>query len=130
MNSLSIASKPQSIAQVEDYVDSLKSTYNIDDEMYGNILICITEAVNNAIYHGNKEEEDKKVNILTSIDSNKITISVSDEGEGFNYNNLPDPTDPANLIHASGRGLFLIKQLSDLLIFNNEGSSLEMTFKI
>jgi serine/threonine-protein kinase RsbW len=100
--------------------------------MYGNILISVTEAVNNGILHGNKGDESKMVHVETVVDDKKRRVSfiVKDEGEGFEYNNLPDPTAPENLEKMSGRGIFIIKQLSDLVVFSDEGRCIEMQFSI
>lgn len=125
---IQIAANPDNIAQVESFIDQIQQEANIGDEVFGNILISLTEAVNNGIIHGNLSDESKKVTISCQVTENKITFTVSDEGEGFDYNNLPDPTDPENLEKLTGRGVFLMNQLSDVLIFSNGGSTVEMQF--
>lgn len=127
---LEIPSKPENIALVENFVDEIRSHYNIGDELYGNILIALTEAVNNSIIHGNKSNENKLVVVECTKNSKTLTFTVTDEGDGFDYNNLPDPTDPANLEKVTGRGVFLMKQLSDYLIYSKGGSQVELQFKL
>lgn len=127
---LELASHPQSVAEVEPYVNRVLETYHVDHEMYGNILISLTEAVTNAIVHGNKEEEAKKVQINIRKEDRYLTFCVTDEGKGFNYDNLPDPTAPENLLKLGGRGIFLMRQLADLVIFSREGSTVELQFKL
>ncbi|MDX2001517.1 MAG: ATP-binding protein [Chitinophagales bacterium] len=127
---IKIASNPDNIVEVENFIDQIRETINIGDDVYGNIIISLTEAVNNAIIHGNECDENKEVTVSCKKDGHKIVFSVTDEGEGFDYNNLPDPTDPENLEKLTGRGVFLMKQLSDLLVFSKGGSSVEMHFKV
>jgi serine/threonine-protein kinase RsbW len=126
---IEIASLAESIVDVEQFIDGLKDKLQISDNLYGNLLISLTEAVNNAIIHGNGLNAEKKVKVLCKRESNVISFIISDEGNGFDYNNLPDPTDPTNIEKLTGRGVFLMKQLSDQLIFSNGGSTVEMQFK-
>ncbi|GIV34861.1 MAG: hypothetical protein KatS3mg031_2396 [Chitinophagales bacterium] len=127
---LSIPSDANSIAEVESFVDQLRGEFEIPDELYGNILICLTEAVNNCIMHGNKYDPSKTVKVSGTKDGAVIIITAADEGEGFDYENLPDPTAPENLHKSTGRGVFLMKQLSDYLKYSNGGATVEMRFKI
>jgi serine/threonine-protein kinase RsbW len=82
--------------------------------------------------HGNKANEKKNVEISYSVDERGKNLSfiVKDEGPGFDYNNLPDPTAPENLERTSGRGVFLMMQLADMVVFSNNGATIEMQFKI
>lgn len=127
---ISIASDPENISELEGFIDQLRDSEDIGDEMYGNIIISLTEAVNNGIIHGNGCDPAKKVTISFKRDGNKLSFSVTDEGEGFDFSNLPDPTDPENLEKLTGRGVFLMNQLSDMLIFSNGGNTVEMIFKV
>jgi len=125
---IQLASRPESINQVEKLVDEIREEYKISEDCYGKILISMTEAVTNAISHGNKSDPSKMVDITYHFDHDKINFIVSDQGQGFDYYNLPDPTAPENLEKPCGRGIYLMKHLSDQLIFNNNGSSIELTF--
>ncbi len=126
---LEIASIAENIVEVEQFIESLKDKLQISDNLYGNLLISLTEAVNNAIIHGNALDANKKVKVVCKKDNNTVSFTVSDEGNGFDYNNLPDPTDPNNIEKLTGRGVFLMKQLSDQLIFSKGGSQVELQFK-
>lgn len=126
-------SEPETISKVELFIEKITNQYNIDDDLYGNMVISITEAVNNAIIHGNKREKSKKIKLNHFIESSnhiKICINIEDEGGGFDYNNLPNPTAPENIELIGGRGIFLIKNLADFVIFNDKGNSIELQFKI
>lgn len=127
---LELKSEPDQVHALEPFVDKLREQYDIREELFGNILITLTEAVNNSIIHGNESDPDKKVRITAKKENNNLIIVVSDEGEGFNYNNLPDPTDPENLEKLTGRGVFLMNQLTDLLIYSDQGSTVELQFSI
>jgi len=129
---LVIASIPENINSVELYIDRILKMYNIDDELYGNVLISVIEGANNAITHGNNCDVSKQVKIEHLLSENKksITFIIADEGSGFDYNNLPDPTAPENIEDFGGRGVFLMKQLADVTIFQKQGSIVELTFKL
>ena len=103
---------------------------NFDQKIYDNILISLTEAVNNAIIHGNKEDESKFVIVNCEGRKQEVVITISDEGRGFNPHQVPDPTLPQNLECCGGRGVFIMKQLSDEIKFHDSGRTVEMKFKM
>jgi serine/threonine-protein kinase RsbW len=113
---------------IESFIDNAKERYQLDDDIYGNIMIAVTEAVNNAIKHGNANNKSKNVFLSLSLHKNLIQFIVKDEGSGFNYENLPDPTSPENLEKPGGRGIFLMKHLSDEVNFKENGRVVELSF--
>ena len=125
---LKIASKTDSLHIVEKFVDDFSVNCNIDHDVYGNLLIAALEATNNAITHGNKLNEEKQVEIVFAMDDQKIVLTVKDEGPGFDFKNIPDPTSPENVENMSGRGVFLMTKLSDEIEFEGNGSFVKMTF--
>ena len=127
---LNITSSSDNIRLVERLVEDVCDVFNLNEDNYGNILIAVTEAVNNAIYHGNKGNPEKHIKIGFESGDKNIKFSVADEGKGFDYNNLPDPTDPLNLDKPNGRGVFLMKNLADKVEFNNNGQQVFLTFKL
>ena len=127
---LSLPSHPKSLLSLESWVNSLCSSHNISVEIYGNILISLSEAVNNAISHGNHNIVSKKTIVNYSLKKKKIIFSVIDEGKGFNFLDVPDPTLPENLEKPHGRGIFLMKSLSDGLVYENPGNKVEITFDL
>jgi serine/threonine-protein kinase RsbW len=127
---LKLTSKPNCIYQVETYVKRLVKKHKLSSDMYPNILISLTEAVNNAILHGNHNDETKEVHILTKKENELLRFIVSDEGKGFDFQNVPDPTSPENLEKVGGRGVFLMCQLSDQVRFYNNGSTVELVFRL
>ncbi len=128
---LQLPSQIDSITTLENFIDTLSEKYTFSDEMYANVLTCLSEATVNAIIHGNKEDPNKKVYInIEVVEDKRLIFTVSDEGEGFDFNNLPDPTAPENLENLTGRGVFIIKRLADQCIFNSRGNELELHFKL
>jgi len=127
---LTLASNPRNVAQVEQFVEKFVSRFNVCQNTYGNILISLTEAVNNAIIHGNRNDESKTVQVMVRKRNGDIAFRVSDEGTGFDYNSLPDPTAPDNLTKLGGRGVFLMKELSDDMRYYDNGRTVEMRFNI
>ncbi len=127
---LKINSKIENLRKVEKLVDELSSDHNISADIYGNILIAALEAANNAILHGNKLDENKFVNIFVRIEDKKLRIKIDDEGKGFDYKNVPDPTAPENIENVNGRGIFLMEKLSDRIEFTRNGASVELEFNI
>ncbi len=115
---------------VENYIDQTKEKYDLDDDVYGNILVALTECVNNAIVHGNKEDKTKDVTIGIDIKDHEISFTIEDEGEGFEYEELPDPTAPENIDKLGGRGVFLMKHLADEVKYYEPGNKVEITFYI
>lgn len=127
---LSLKSVPTNIVYVEPFIVSFCNDQQICTEVFGNMLVCVTEAVNNAIIHGNKTDMSKSVTLEIKRENNVVTFLIKDEGKGFDYNNLPDPTAPENIENTGGRGIFLMKHLADLVIFSDDGSNVEIQFKI
>ncbi len=126
---LKINSNTQSLRLVERLVEDVCQIYSVNEDCYGNMLIAVTEAVNNAILHGNKNDPDKFVKIGFESDDQKLVFSITDEGEGFDHTNLPDPTDPVNIDKISGRGVFLMQSLADSIHFEQNGSKVLLGFK-
>lgn len=125
-----ISSEPQNIALIEPLVVSVLEKHAISNDIFGNVLVAITEATNNAIQHGNKLDPNKKVQISYSVDEDMIRFTIQDEGQGFNPDILPDPTDPENIEKPHGRGVFLMKRLADVISFEENGTRVCLGFKI
>ena len=130
MNSIQIQipSLSENIRIIESFIDNAKDKYALNDDIYGNIMIAVTESVNNAIVHGNKNEKSKNVDLKLTLENRSIKFTVTDEGPGFDYANLPDPTAPDNLDKPGGRGIFLMRHLCDEVAFSENGNVVELTF--
>ena len=125
---IEVPSLSENIRMIESFIDNAKEKFHFDDDIYGNIMIAITEAVNNAIKHGNQSDSSKNVSLSLSLDESLIKFRVEDEGQGFDYENLPDPTAPENIEKPGGRGIFLMKHLSDEVEFKEGGRIVELSF--
>jgi serine/threonine-protein kinase RsbW len=129
MESITINSDIEKLRVVETLVDTLSKKLGISDEVYGKILISTVEAVNNAILHGNKGDSEKMVTVDFIADGNLFEVTVTDQGDGFEYDSLPDPTDPENIENLHGRGVFIMRSLADAIEYNESGSQVKMRFK-
>jgi anti-sigma regulatory factor (Ser/Thr protein kinase) len=127
---MELNSQPESLSAVEKIVEELKTKYNINEDAYGNMLVAVTEAMSNAIYHGNRLDPKKKIVLTYQHNDGNLSFTITDQGPGFDYYNLPDPTAPENLEKECGRGIFLMKHLSDQVIFSENGRVVELFFKI
>ena len=127
---LQLPSKRESITLLENLIEEISDKHNVTEDTFANMMTCLSEAVINAIVHGNKLDADKKVIVNADVEGKRIIWTVTDEGEGFDYNNLADPTAPENLENLTGRGVFIIKHLADQCIFNSKGNEVELHFKI
>ncbi len=127
---ITLTSDPNNINQVEQLVNRLSTQYRLNSDKRDSLLISLTEAVSNAIIHGNKQDRSKVVRIQCAQVTDGLSICVSDQGGGFNYDSLPDPTCPERICECGGRGVFLMNQLCDRMQFLNGGSTVEMRFSL
>ncbi len=125
---LIVPSDLSSVSIVESMIDRVCASLKVSEDAYGNILIAVTEAVNNALIHGNALNSKTNVVVDVQEQDDRVCFCVSDEGKGFDYDNLPDPTSPENLEKESGRGIFLIRNLADEVVFDNGGSVVNLYF--
>jgi serine/threonine-protein kinase RsbW len=125
-------SNQKEISHIEEFLRRVSLQLHIDDGMMYRLLVSCTEAVNNAIIHGNKSNPDKRVIIRCIVRKNTLTIRVIDEGKGFNSRNLQDPREEKNLLKENGRGIFLMRSLMDTVTFKKlkSGSEVEMKVKL
>lgn len=124
-----LPSEMDSLLKVEEVVEKVCAEYGLPDDSFGNVLIAVTEALNNAIVHGNESVPNRNVELVIREDNGFVVFSLSDEGPGFDFLNLPDPTAPENLEKPNGRGVFLMRSLADEVEFFDNGSRVELRFK-
>jgi serine/threonine-protein kinase RsbW len=125
---ISIPSLIENIQVIESFIDNAKEEFEINDDMYGNIMISVTECISNAIVHGNQSDSSKLVHLELQMEPGLLRCSIEDEGNGFDFNQLPDPTDPENIEKVGGRGIFLMKHLSDEVKFEEGGKKTVLSF--
>lgn len=119
-----------SIALVEQLIDQLCLDFKIQDELIGNIIVAVTEAVNNAITHGNQLDKNKKVELSYTYTGNELHFKLTDQGNGFDPLSIPDPTDPANIDKPYGRGIFIMQNLADDVSFEDKGRTSILKFNL
>jgi serine/threonine-protein kinase RsbW len=128
VDKISIPSDYAAVRKVESLIDKVCGDLGVQEDFYGNVLIAVTEAVNNAIQHGNTFKEDLEVNVSIADKSDEFCFSIKDQGRGFDYNHLPDPTSPENIEKENGRGIFLMKNLADEVEFEDNGAKVNIYF--
>ncbi len=96
-------------AAVTDFVHSC----GVGEQAAFGVHMAVREAVTNAIVHGNQEDEAKAVEVTFNCLEHALEIEVKDQGKGFDPTDVPDPTDPGNVLKTSGRGIFLMRSFMD-----------------
>mgnify|MGYP006289291881 CR=1 FL=1 len=124
---LSLKSTYEESERIPDFVEDLQSESSLSENEASTLMLLLSEAVTNAIEHGNKSEADKKVDVHIVIDDQAITSTVTDEGEGFDPTNVKDPLKEENLLDVGGRGIFLIRELSDSFEFEDDGRTVRFS---
>lgn len=125
-----LPSCPTQISKLEKFINKVTCNCNCTKSKYGDILVSITEAVNNAIIHGNNKDKNKFVNIQFEKSDSKLIFLITDEGSGFDPREVKDPTSPEKIADCGGRGVFIMKQLCDKLAYHNNGSTVELQFNL
>jgi serine/threonine-protein kinase RsbW len=128
---LTLESRPENISSIERFVEEICDYYNINDTYFGNILIALTEAFQNALIHGNQNDPAKQIHVIFESKPKGLSFTVKDEGKGFDPDVVPDPLDlEIETDTEKGRGIFLMRSLSDKMVVTDEGRSIEMFFRI
>jgi serine/threonine-protein kinase RsbW len=112
-DSITIPSRPEKISEVDDFLEGWLRKRGVAENTIADLAIAITELVNNAINHGNKQKEDKRVTLTLRYCEGEVEASITDEGEGFDPDDIPDPLAEENLLKEIGRGIFIVKSLMD-----------------
>ena len=101
------------LTEVDKFVEKRLKKLGLNKDQVADIAISVTEMVNNAIVHGNKNNPCKKVILRIKAEKSSISIEIEDEGKGFKPDSLPCPIAPENLLKEVGRGVFIVKALMD-----------------
>nr|WP_262921443.1 ATP-binding protein [Maribellus maritimus] len=126
---LVIKSDKDELFKVERFIEQVFEEYELNKALYNRVLLCVSEAVINSIEHGNKNDSRKPVTIRIDCDFNHISVKVKDEGQGFNLDEVKNPILTKNLKKESGRGIHIIRSLSDSLRYNSKGNSVHLKMK-
>lgn len=126
---LIIKSDKSELKKVKEFLSEIFVKHKLPQNWFNNVFLCISEAVINSIEHGNCNNVNKLVSIGIDSYSNKIHIHIKDEGDGFNFYEVEDPTRCENVKKETGRGIHIIKSLSDNLEYNEKGNGVQFKIK-
>ena len=127
---LTLASSLNNLSMIEPFVMEVTSWAKLDEEKSEGLMLVLSEAITNAIEHGNKEDESKLVKVAATLTAEKLSITVTDEGEGFDPSKVDDPLKEENLLKDGGRGIFLMKLYADEVSHQGRGNILNIVFNL
>lgn len=127
---IKISSVTVNLNQVESFVKELFDFLKLRNDLYLKVLLCVNEAVVNSISHGNRFDENKTVTVQSFFCREYLYFRIIDEGDGFNYHDIPDPTTSENILKENGRGIYIIKNISDEITFREKGNIIEFKIKL
>ena len=125
----SFRSELSELEQLPPFLEEVEETFTLNDDVKARLMLVLSEALTNAILHGNKLESDKLAEVEVWMENNeKLCIKVKDEGSGFDPDKLPDPLEDDNLLKPSGRGVYLMREYADYVSYNDKGNILTIRF--
>ena len=127
---LKINSGSVTLHEIETFIEDIFKSFGLSHTDFNRSMLCVKEAVTNSIVHGNKLDGNKQVSIMAYKCNKYLYFKIIDEGEGFDYSQISDPTSEENILKESGRGLFLIKNVCDGFSFKDKGKVLEIKINI
>ena len=129
---LIIKSDVNELAKVATITEEICIRFGLIEDEIDDISIAVTEAVNNAIKHGNKEDSTKSIKIVFEVETDRIKIRIKDQGKGFQLEEVKDPRKNENLLKDDGRGILIMKALMDevKVLSGNEGNVLQLVKNI
>ena len=102
----------------------------MSEDRLNSLALSFSEAASNSVVHGNKLDVNKKVKITVTVDENKMTVIIKDEGKGFDIDSVPDPTKPENILKDSGRGIHIMRSFLNDLRYNFTPTGTEAILEI
>lgn len=127
---LILKSTPKEISKVEPFLIKVNRYIGFEEVQFHNLLVATTEAVNNSITHGHLRDPKKLVEITAAASATSIEIHIFDEGKGIDLKKIPDPLDEKNLLRENGRGIFLMQQFMDSVVFKCSKSRCEVIMRL
>jgi len=127
---LVLTSSYEELERVESLLNELQEALGFDDEFYARLMLTVSEAATNAVVHGNQLDPAKKATIHAESNGKTLTFITTDEGDGFEPEEVPSPLEEENLLKPSGRGVFLMQEYADGVEYQDEGRTLILKFKL
>jgi len=124
---LKISSDTLQLDLIEEFIKNIFSKYALDKRLFIKVLVCVNEAVVNSISHGNQYDLNKEVTICSEYREKTLFFRVEDQGQGFDFDHIPDPTIKENILKETGRGIYLLQHLAEEISFQNKGSAIEFS---
>lgn len=124
---LTLASTLETVDRVEQEAEAFAKRFGFDEDDVSNIAMAVREATVNAVLHGNAYDREKQVTASFEATDQDVIFRVSDQGSGFDSDNIPDPLSPENILRGSGRGVFLMRAFMDEVHFRQLSPGTELT---
>ena len=128
--SLTLSSDLEELDKLEAFARNITDAVSCDADKAHQIMLVLTEAVTNAILHGNKQQPEKSVEITAALSPERVVLSVRDQGTGFDPESIPNPLKDENLLKSSGRGVWLMHEFADEVRFRDHGREVELEFHL
>lgn len=125
-----IASDPDLLPELEEFIVELAMKSHLRDDKLNSLALSFSEAASNSVVHGNKFDKSKKIKITVRVNEKKMTVTIKDQGKGFNISSVPDPTKPENILKDSGRGIHIMRSFLDDLRYNFTPTGTETILEI
>ncbi len=128
-DTIKVPSDPEFLPDVDLFLEGTLRGFGAEESVVADIAISVSELVNNAMLHGNKSSDDKVVTVTINRGKGSVTVTITDEGGGFDPSGVPDPLADENLLQEVGRGLFIVKSLMDKVDVNptKKGTTIAIT---
>ena len=128
-NTIRVPSDQAYLPDVDNFLEKALREHGADESVIADIAISVSELVNNAMVHGNKASPDKMVSVTVSLSQKAATITVADEGGGFQPDTIENPLAEENLLKEVGRGIFIVRSLMDKVDIHatGKGTSVSVT---
>jgi serine/threonine-protein kinase RsbW len=127
-----VPSDPDLIPAIDEFILSKTNLLKLDEDTLSDLSLSVSEAIANAMVHGNKLDPNKNVIVSINISDDELVLSIKDEGEGFDPGSVPDPTKPENIMRDSGRGIHIMRSFIDDVVydFSSSGTELKLIVKL
>jgi serine/threonine-protein kinase RsbW len=127
-----LSSHVDELLRLDALLMELLSAWGVAESLQSGVVVAVTEAVSNAIVHGNRQDPHKQVQLIIEREPqiDALRVIVEDEGMGFDPQSIPDPTREDRLLVESGRGIFLMRAFADEVIYAKGGRCVELRFRL